>query len=302
MSKRNTAFYLIAILVLLMGVFFWYGASVLHEKASTPDFDGQRALADVATQLSFGPRIPGSQGHTRVQVWIRAELEAAGWAVEIQSTQQAGHPVENIIARRSSESPEIIIGAHYDSRIFADRDPDPSKQDQPVPGADDGASGVAVLLGLARSFPRDTVPLWLVFFDSEDNGQIGDWDWILGSRAFVAQNPVTPSAVVVVDMVGDADLNLYLEKNSNQALSAEIWDVAAELGYGDLFIPRSKHSMIDDHTPFIEAGIRAVDIIDFDYPYYHTTEDTLDKISAQSLEAVGRTVQTWVLRQDRQRK
>ena len=161
---------------------------------------------------------------------------------------------------------------------------------------------MAVLLGLARNLPSDTVPVWLVFFDSEDNGQIGNWDWILGSRAFVADNPISPRAVVVLDMVGDANLNLYLEQNSDKTLQAEIWDLAAELGYANSFIAHPRYSMLDDHTPFIEAGIPAVDIIDFDYPYWHTTSDTLDKVSVQSLQAVGTTVQAWVLEQNRQRK
>jgi Zn-dependent M28 family amino/carboxypeptidase len=218
----------------------------------------------------------------------------------MQSSQQGGHPVENIVAQRSQAPPEIIIGAHYDSRILSDADTDPFRQTQPVPGANDGASGVAVLLGLARSLPEDTVAVWLVFFDSEDNGRIADWDWILGSRAFVAKNAVAPRAVVVVDMVGDSDLNLYMEQNSDTALRAEIWNTAAGLGYGSVFIPQPKYSMLDDHTPFLEAGIPAVDIIDFDYPYWHTTQDTPDKVSAESLSAVGATLRAWILQQNHQ--
>jgi Zn-dependent M28 family amino/carboxypeptidase len=169
-----------------------------------------------------------------------------------------------------------------------------------VPGADDGASGVAVLLGLARSLPKDTVPVWLVFFDTEDNGNIPGWDWILGSREFVRTNSIQPRAAIVLDMIGDADLNIYKERNSNPVLTDAIWATAKGLGYESKFIPQYKHSMLDDHTPFLQAGIPAVDIIDFDYPYWHTVQDTPDKVSAESLRVVGETISTWVTQQSAQ--
>jgi Zn-dependent M28 family amino/carboxypeptidase len=184
--------------------------------------------------------------------------------------------------------------------MYADNDPDPAQHTNPVPGANDGASGVAVLLELARSLPEETVPVWLVFFDAEDNGRIEGWDWILGSREFVANNPVQPRAAIIVDMIGDADLNIYQELNSNPELTDEIWAIASELGYESKFIPEYKHSMLDDHTPFVQAGIPAVDIIDFDYPYWHTVQDTPDKVSAESLDAVGETLFAWAMQQSEQ--
>jgi Zn-dependent M28 family amino/carboxypeptidase len=269
-------------------------------EALPPSFDGQRAYEDVKTQVSFGPRFPGTPGHDQIRAWIQNELEAAGWQVEVQETEALGHPVKNIVARRGDAPPQIIIGAHYDSRMVADQDTDPANHTQPVPAANDGGSGVAILLGLARSLPKDATPVWLVFFDAEDNGRIEGWDWILGSREFVKNNPVQPRAVVVVDMIGDADLNIYKEKNSNQAITDEIWKAARDLGYGDKFIDSYKYSMIDDHTPFLEAGLPAVDLIDFDYPYWHTTQDTPDKVSAESLKAVGDTLLAWVMGQSAQ--
>jgi len=267
------------------------------QPSPTPEliqFDGQRAYADVQIQVDFGPRIPGSEGHAKVQEWMRTELESAGWQVDIQESEAMGHPIENIIAKRGDQSPQIILGAHYDSRIFADNDPDPANHSQPVPAANDGASGVAVLLELARVLPESTAPVWLVFFDAEDNGRIQGWEWILGSSEFVRNNPVQPRAVVIIDMIGDADLNIYKERYSNADLTNEVWDVAGSLGYQELFIPEYKYPMIDDHIPFLHAGIPAIDIIDFDYPYWHTLQDTPDKVSAGSLQAVGDTLQTWV--------
>ena len=295
MTKRSAFIYLSLIFALLALVASWYIASFLNREPDSLSFDSSRAYADVQTQVAFGPRMPGSAGHAQVREWMRAELESAGWQVEVHESERMGHPIYNIIAKLNAEPPQIILGAHYDTRFIADNDPDLTKRTEPVPGANDGASGVAVLLELARSLPKDTPPIWLVFFDTEDNGRIEGWDWILGSRAFTEEIPINPRAVVIVDMIGDADLNIYLEKNSNVAIRTEIWSMAASLGYGDVFINEEKFSMLDDHTPFLEKNIPAVDIIDFDYPYWHTTQDTPDKVSAESLHAVGDTLWHWVV-------
>ncbi|MEW5828997.1 MAG: M28 family peptidase, partial [Chloroflexota bacterium] len=194
----------------------------------------------------------------------------------------------------SDADPVVILGAHYDSRRVADQDPDPSKRDRPVPGANDGASGVAVLLEIARVLPADSLPVWLVFFDAEDDGDLPGSDWILGSRAFADSLTVRPQAVVIVDMIGDADLNLYQERNSDPALTQAIWSQAAALGYETAFIPQPKYRMLDDHIPFKQLGLTVVDIIDFDYPYWHTTKDTPDKVSAESLQIVGETLLRWI--------
>ena len=295
MTKRAALIYITLISTLLLFVAGWYVFSFTTAGSNSGPFDGNRAYADVETQVAFGPRTPGSEGHAQIREWIRSELESAGWMVEIHQTEQLGHPVYNIIAKRNDISPDIIIGAHYDTRFFADHDPDPGKREEPVPGANDGASGVAVLIELARSLPEDVPPTWLVFFDTEDNGRIDGWNWILGSTAFVEEIEMQPKAVVIVDMIGDADLNIYLEKNSNKEIRSEIWATAESLGYGNVFINEEKYSMLDDHTPFLNANIPAIDIIDFDYPYWHTTEDTVDKVSAESLQAVGDTLWHWVV-------
>jgi len=297
MTKRAVSTYLIIIIFLLVLIVGYYAASFLTDEPASPSFDGSRAYADVQRQVAFGPRTPGSVGHELIREWIREELESAGWTVEVHKSERLGHPINNIIGKRGNEPAQILIGAHYDTRFFADNDPDPAKQREPVPGANDGASGVAVLLELARSLPEDTVPVWLVFFDTEDNGRIEGWDWILGSRAFVEEVAIGPRAVVIVDMIGDADLNIHLEKNSDPEIRAEIWAAAASLGYSDVFIEKEKYSMLDDHTPFLEAGIPVVDIIDFDYKYWHTTADTPDKVSADSLHTVGNTLWHWIASQ-----
>ena len=265
-------------------------------QAVVPAFDGDRAYKDLEYQMSLGPRVPDSPAHAQVIDWIRQSLQDSGWQVEVQESTRMGHPVRNIIAKRGTTGKWTIIGAHYDSRMQADQDPDPNKRSTPVPAANDGASGVAVLLEMARVLPKDlNQQIWLAFFDAEDQGDLPGWDWLLGSRVLAESLTASPNAVIVIDMIGDAYLNIYKEKNSNVQLSNEIWSMAAELGYAQQFIPTVKWDMLDDHTPFLEKNIPAVDIIDFDYPYWHTTADTADKTSPQSLKVVGDTLLHWLV-------
>jgi glutaminyl-peptide cyclotransferase len=294
--KKYRRLFIVGFLIIgfaLVGFYTW----TLTRLQPDPQFDGIRAYEDIKLQLSFGPRTTGSEAQEHFLLWLRDNLEGAGWHSTIQQAEMLGHPIKNVIAQRGELPPKIILLAHYDSRLAADNDPDPQKHVLPVPGANDGASGVAVLLELARTLPTDTVPVWLVFLDAEDNGRIPGWDWILGARAFVPTLVNRPQAVVLVDMIGDTNLNIYMEKNSDPALTRQIWDVAKSLGYDKSFIPEYKYRVIDDHIPFIDAGIPAADIIDLDYPYWHTTMDTADKVSPESLEAVGETLLHWVISQ-----
>jgi glutaminyl-peptide cyclotransferase len=257
-------------------------------------FDGTKALENVKYQLDLGPRTMGSQAHERAVSWIISELEYQGWTVSTQETIIAGKTVKNIIAKRGEGSPWIILGSHYDSRATADQDKNPANRTSPVPGANDGASSTAILLEIARVLPTQlNKQVWLVLFDAEDDGNGSGSGWANGSDYFVSQLQGKPDSVVVLDMLGDKDLNIFMEANSDRSLNKEIWGVAKELGYTQ-FIPKYKYDMIDDHIPFIQAGIRAVDVIDFDYPYWHTTSDTFDKVSAESLKAVGDTIQKWL--------
>jgi len=259
-------------------------------------FDGQRAMRFLLEQMSFGPRFPGSMGHALAVTHIVQRLSEAGLEVEQQNFIYKGVQGSNVVGRLNvGAGPVIIVGAHYDTRKIADQSPDPSR---PVPGAVDGASGVAVLLELANTIERREGgnEIWLAFFDLEDNGRGGieGWEWIVGSTHMANQLEIVPEAMILVDMIGDADQQLYYEGNSDARLRAELWSIADQLGYSDRFIPELRHTMIDDHVPFARRGIPAVDIIDFDYPYWHTVDDTADKVSVASLEAVGRTVEFWL--------
>ncbi len=270
------------------------------------DFDGDRAMRDVKYQVSLGARVPGSPAHSQVEDWMVKELLSAGWRVKIQQAEMMGHPIHNVIASWGEGRPWIILGAHYDSRLTADRDPNPENWTKPVPGANDGASGVATLLELGRILPYhlekkspDQIgsarQIWLVFFDAEDNGNVPGWDWILGSQAFVQSLQEFPDAAVIIDMIGDEHLKIYWEKNSDPRITQEIWDTAARIGYSDTFSEMMKYRILDDHVPFINAGIPAVDIIDFEYNYWHTIADTPNKVSARSMNIIGDTLLHWLV-------
>ncbi len=289
---------LIKSLWLLLIVVFFFTAACGSPTTETLKFDGVRAFKDLEYQVNLGPRVLGSKAHEQVRDWIIQKNKDSGWNVEVQNAIINGQDIYNIVAAREMDQnlPWVIIGAHYDSRMFADRDPMFENRTQPVPGANDGASGVSVLLELARILPENLgVNIWLVFFDAEDNGNLPGGEWILGSRVFVQSLEGEPDAVVIIDMIGDSDLNIFMEKNSDQNLSQEIWKIAADLGYENQFIAVPKHRIIDDHLPFVQAGIQAVDIIDYDYPYWHTVADSVDKVSAVSLNIVGEVLLAWVM-------
>ena len=255
------------------------------------DFDGEAAYEHVTAQCDFGFRPTGSAAWQATGDYIIAKLEEYGWTVETQEFTYRDTLVRNIVGKLGW-GPVTIVGAHYDTRRSADME----DASVPVMGANDGASGVAVLLELARTLDRNKLnnEVWLAFFDAEDNGRLDDWDWCVGSRYMAGSLAITPESVVVVDMIGDAGQNIYLERNSDPVLQTRLWDIAASLGYSDTFIDEYKYAVYDDHRPFIDRGIPAVDIIDFDYPYWHTTQDTPDKVSAESLERVGRVLEAWL--------
>jgi Zn-dependent M28 family amino/carboxypeptidase len=275
--------------------------------AGQREFDGEAALGYVATQVGFGPRVPNTDGHRGMGDWLEAELRRRADSVTVQAFTHVtvdGDTLQlrNFIARfRPEVTDRIVYLAHWDTRPVADRAADPADRDQPIAGANDGASGVAVLLGVADALKLNP-PAYgvdLVFVDGEDYGQwSGDnRDVLIGSR-YYAQSLVPsehPLFAVVWDMVGDRDLEIFQEYNSAARapeVVERVWTRAAELGYGRVFRGTVGPTLLDDHVPLLQVGVRAIDVIDFDYggsdrPYWHTLEDTLDKVSAQSLKIVG---------------
>lgn len=258
-------------------------------------FDGERAYQYALDQCEIGPRPPGSQAGWATGDYILGKLNESGWDTATQEFDYQGVRLRNIVGK-AGQGPVVIFGAHYDTRPVADRDAE--HRAEAIVGGNDGASGVAVLLELAGVLARDDLQyeVWLAFFDGEDSGNLGGWPFCVGSSYMAQTLTVEPLWVIVVDMVGDRDQQLYYEGNSDPALREELWDIAQDLGYTH-FVPEVRHSIKDDHVPFANAGVPAVDIIDFDYPYWHTTEDTCDKLSADSLERVGRVLEEMLRRE-----
>lgn len=273
-----------------------------EQKAKTlPDFDGNNAFQFLIKQCDFGPRNPGSRGQMECRDYLVATLKKYAEEVTIQPFEMSfGTPPTkanafNIIAKFQPANKErILLCAHWDTRPWADQDPDPAQRKKPIMGANDGGSGVAVLLELARILHAHKPPIGIdiVLFDGEDAGTSGDnSSWIQGST-FFAKNlkpGYRPQYGILLDMIGDADLNVHKESYSwryARSIVEKVWGKAEELGLSGIK-PDVKYNMLDDHLPLIGAGIPCIDLIDFDYPYWHTSGDTPDKCSSGSLGQIG---------------
>lgn len=275
-----------------------------------PAFDAQRSWRDLIHQVEFGPRVPGSAGHRACRDWLLASLreraddaQLQGFSARLDSRTLA---MSNVIARwkgREPGAPGVLLCAHWDTRPTADEDPDPRKRNLPIAGANDGASGVAVLLELARMLQRQQprVPVMVVLFDGEDYGPGLD-RMFLGSRHFAANLPPdVPRRGILLDMVGDRDLRipqeLYSLQRARQVVD-EVYAIARRLGRQKEFPAVPGQAVLDDHIPLLNKGLQVIDLIDFDYgpgnSWWHTHEDTPDKCSPNSLAAVGEVVAEWV--------
>jgi glutaminyl-peptide cyclotransferase len=272
------------------------------ERARPPrEFDGQAAFRYIETQVAFGPRVPGTQAHRNMGNWLDSLLRQRADTLVVQSwthvtTQKKKLSLQNFIARfNPAAEKRLLLVAHWDSRPVSDS-PISKDSSHAVLGANDGGSGVALLLGLADVLKRapPAIGVDLLFVDGEDYGDFNKnpTDVLIGSRYYGAhQLPGTkPLYAVLFDLVADKDLQIYQEGNSligAPEVVELVWDTAKELGYGGYFIASPKHTLIDDHLELQKAGIRAIDVVDFDYPAWHTQYDTLDKVSAASLQVVG---------------
>lgn len=251
---------------------------------------------------AFGPRPPGSPALDKLRTYIkRVGKKYADEIREQEFTfQKPGGPVvkmvniELVFHGKSRKAP-LLLGAHYDTRPFADKETSPIAQRMPILGANDGGSGTAVLLTLAQYLHahKPERPVRLVFFDGEDYGAEGSPDYFLGSKHYAAQLQKTnrtqwPYAVLIIDMVGDKDLEIiretYSAENASWLLKI-IFETADQMKISQ-FQARSRYTVRDDHLPFIKIGVPAAVLMDFDYPHWHTLADTLDKCSEESLFAV----------------
>jgi glutaminyl-peptide cyclotransferase len=288
-------------------VLVWLAAS-LHchaaESGETPKFESQKAYAYLLKQCEIGPRHPGSPGHRQARDFLVSTLSQFGGKVITQPFPlKFGRPEKtveayNIIAHFLPEKRErILLCAHWDTRPWADKDPDPKYHDTPIPGANDGASGVAVLLEVARllQIHPPSVGVDIVLFDGEDSGSEGTMNsWAQGSAYYARHlsRSEYPRFGILIDMIGDADLEIFQEANSRayaRPVVDKVWEIARDLGC-TAFKPVAGSSIMDDHIPLLQAGIPCIDLIDIDYPHWHTMADTPDKCSAASLDQIGRVL------------
>ena len=269
-----------------------------------PQFNQDQAYSYLVKQCEFGPRNPGSDGREKCRKYLIAELQQSTDVVNQQHFSYTfGSPPQsakatNIIAHFQPQMKNrILLGAHWDTRPWADEDPDIVVHNQPIIGANDGASGVAVLLEISRILknhaPQTGVDI--VLFDAEDSGNHSSMmSWAIGSQMFAKERPfsILPQMGIILDLIGDSDLQIYIERFSQQYAPDVVdlvWSKAEKLGISE-FIRIPKFEVFDDHIALLKIGIPCIDVIDFDYPYWHTLKDTPDKCSAESLGKVGNVV------------
>jgi len=293
----------LVVLLLLLLVTACADPGVEGPTPGRPIFDGERALALVETQVGFGPRVPGMPGHEAQAAWMIARLDSlAGEVVADSFVHTAADGSElrlvNVLGRfRPELTRRILFLAHWDTRPTSDQASDSAQKLLPVPGANDGGSGTAVLLELARLLSESPPPMGvdILLVDGEDYGPGVD-DMFLGSIRYAQSLPEEgrPIYGLLLDMVGDADPLFPVEANSAEFASIvvrKVWRAAARLGYQDYFPEGVGARLTDDHIPLIQAGLPTAEIIDFSYgpgnAYWHTPEDNLAHVSAQTLEIVG---------------
>ncbi|MBW3660345.1 MAG: M28 family peptidase [Gemmatimonadetes bacterium] len=271
--------------------------------------DGGVAMGLVERQVAFGPRVPGTEAHAAALEWMTAYLRERADTVEQRpftwvTTRGDTLALTNVWASFSPESPSrVLLLAHWDSRPVAEMSSDSADRGRPVPGANDGASGVAVLLAVADALAEDPpgIGVDLLLTDGEDWGHdpvtyaTEVQDMFLGARRFAATRggSYRPLFAILLDLVGDRDPHFPMEGNSVRyapEVVRRVWETAADLGHSDVFVSRQGRAINDDHVPLNEIGIRTIDVIDFDYPYWHTVEDTPDKVSARTLGIVREVV------------
>ena len=251
-------------------------------------FDGTVAFRHVERLVAIGPRVAGSAGGARARDYIADELKRAGVKVRVEpfeaETPDGRLKMANVVGVIAGRRPDVIlVGGHYDTKVF---------RDFRFVGANDGGSSAALLLELARALAGRAreYTYWVVFFDGEEaRGAWTPTDSLYGSRrmaADLARRGQLPRAVIVADMIGDRDLNIRREASSTPWLTDLVWESARRLGQSAHFLPEAM-AVEDDHAPFLRAGIPAALVIDFDFPPWHTAADTLDKVSARSLQVVG---------------
>jgi len=297
---------LIGTLLASVAFFAYLGYGLARPNVVNESFSGQKALASVNRQLAFGARITGTDASLQTGDWLIEQLRLLGWDVVIQPfTINEQVQARNIIAIRSPEragAPVVMLTTHYDTRLAADLDSDELRHQEPVPGANDGASGPAVLLELARTLDVGAVghTICLAFFDAEANGGVPGWDMNIGSQIFVDSQPASiprcaaPRVLVNIDLVGAIEQRFFQNEEGDEVLNGAIWQMAANLDLDSRFPAQTRSMPPATSAAFRASGTAVADIVGADYPYRATLADTADKLSAETLSSVGLVLETWL--------
>jgi Zn-dependent M28 family amino/carboxypeptidase len=286
------------LLVFLCCLLVYLAACGQSKAADLYAFNGSRAFRDLQRLVAFGPRPPGSKALAASRQWITGELRASGCIVKkdpfVASTPLGDVPMVNLIAELPGTEKDkiVMIAGHYDTKL---------ETNFRFVGANDGGSSAAFLLELARELrpTHHKLTYWLVFFDGEEAFKSwSDTDSLYGSRQLAAKLTQDGElsrirAMILVDMIADAHLDIRRDQESTAWLTDLVFRTAQKLGYSKYFLNVST-AVVDDHTPFVNAGVSAVDLIDFDYgpdnSYWHTAKDVPEHCSPASLTIVGRVV------------
>ncbi len=280
------------------------------------EFNADSAYRNVKTQVDFGPRVPGLDSHAKCAQYLAGELHRYGAdeVIEQKTTVTAFNgdklPINNILGQFNKDAvTRVLLLAHWDTRPWGDEDADENKRKSPIPGANDGASGVGVLLEVARclSIEKPAIGVDILFVDAEDYGETkgnSENSWCLGTQYWVKNLPYTPERMpmygILLDMVGGKDAKFHREYASQQLASAvvdKVWTMAVASGYGNVFVNEIGGSVMDDHIYVNQVGIPCIDIIEnFNQgtmsfnPTWHTHADDMSNISIATLKATGQTV------------
>lgn len=282
-------------------------AAIGRAQTSSTHFDKDRAWHDLVKQVDFGPRVPGTDAHKKCRDWIVEQLKPSCDNVHLQELKHVWSKngqtktMWNIVGEQNWKNSKVRVAlfAHWDTRPSADQEARPQDRNKPIPGANDGASGVAVLLELARvlKVTHPEVGIQYVFTDGEDLGPGLD-EMFLGADYYAGHMPdPKPNYGILLDMIGDKDLHVPMEPNSLQYAGNLLYDLyrhARTIGLATTFPMVAGPVIEDDHIPINRAGLPTVDLIDFDYDPWHTLQDTPDKCSADSLGKVGKLLQSWL--------
>jgi Zn-dependent M28 family amino/carboxypeptidase len=290
-------------------------------KLSSPEFNADSAFAFTKAQVNFGPRIPSSQAHADCAAYLVKKFTSYGGEVFVQKGAAKTydgkvHQLKNIIAAFNPEKTQrILVSAHWDSRPFSDQDPDPKMHDKPFDAANDGASGVAIMLEMARQIQQKqpNVGVDFILWDIEDYGKandetVGETTWCIGSQYWTKNQPVKgymPLYGINLDMVGGSNAQFTQDEISRKyapEIVKKVWDIGNEIGYSAYFINVISGSLIDDHYWVNQAGIPCIDIIHYAdgtgfYRNWHTQLDNLNNIDKNTLKAVGQTVLETIFRE-----